>query len=53
MRVDHTALNFAVVRYIVLSILKSRDDKMSDARHHKHFAFNNVYLEKVIRKIQA
>ena len=53
MRADHTAENFAVVRHIVLNILKSMDDKMSVARRRRHCAYDDVYLEKVIRKIHA
>ena len=53
MRADHTAENFCVVRHIVLNVLKSMDDKMSVARRRRHCAYDDDYLEKVIRKIHA
>ena len=53
MRADHTAENFCVVRHIVLNVLKSMDDKMSIARRRRHCAYDDDYLEKVIRKIHA
>ena len=53
MRADHTAENFAVVRHIVLNILKTMDDKMSVARRRRHCAYDDAYLEKVISKIHA
>ena len=53
MRADHTAENFSVVRHIVLNVLKSMDDKMSVARRRRHCAYDDDYLEKVIRKIHA
>ncbi len=45
MRADHTAENFAVVRHIVLNVLKSMDDKMSIARRRRHCAYDDDYLE--------
>lgn len=36
MRADHTAENFAVLRHIVLNILKPMDNKMSVACRHRH-----------------
>ena len=48
-----TAENFAVVRHIVLNILKTMDDKMSVARRRRHCAYDDAYLEKVISKIHA
>ena len=53
MRRDHTAENFAVVRHIVLNILKSMDDKMSVARRRRHCSYDDAYLEKVIAKLTA
>ena len=53
MRADHTAENFAVVRHIVLNVLKSMDDKMSVARRRRHCAYDDDYLEKVMRSIHA
>ena len=51
MRKDHSAENFAVIRHIVLNILKMMDDKMSVARRRRHCAYDDVYLEKVIAKM--
>ena len=52
MRKDHSAENFAVVRHIVLNVLKNMDDKMSVARR-RHCAYDDVYLEKVLRAVHA
>lgn len=53
MRKDHSAENFAVVRHIVLNVLKNMDDKMSVARRRRHCAYDDVYLEKVLRAVHA
>ena len=53
MRKDNTAENFAVVRHIVLNILKRMDDKMSVARRRRHCAYDDDCLEKVMRSIHA
>ena len=51
MRKDHSAENFAVIRHIVLNILKMMDDKMSVARRRRHCSYDDAYLEKVIAKM--
>lgn len=53
MRKDNTAENFAVVRHIVLNILKRMDDKLSVARRRRRCAYDDTYLQKVIRSIHA
>ena len=53
MRADHTAENICVVRHIALNVLKSMDDKMSIARRRRHCAYDDDYMEKVMRKIHA
>ena len=52
-RKDHSAENFAVVRHIVLNVLKNMDDKMSVARRRRHCAYDDDYLQKVILSIHA
>ena len=53
MRKDHSAENFAVVRHIVLNVLKNMDDKLSVARRRRRCAYDDAYLEKVILSIHA
>ena len=53
MRKDHSAENFAVVRHIVLNVLKNMDDKLSVARRRRRCAYDDAYLEKVLRSIHA
>ena len=50
-RHDLDGLHFAVVRHIVLNILKMMDDKMSVARRIRHCSYDDAYLEKVIAKM--
>jgi hypothetical protein len=48
MRKDNTAENFAVVRHIVLNILKRMDDKLSVARRRRRCCYDDDYLQKVL-----
>ena len=53
MRKNHTAENFAVIRHIALSVLKSMPDKMSLARRRRHCAYDDAYLASVILSVHA
>ena len=53
MRKDHSAENFAIVRHIVLNVLKNMDDKLSVARRRRRCAYDDAYLEKVMLSIHA
>ena len=53
MRKDNTAENFAVVRHIVLNILKRMDDKLSVARRRRRCCYDDDYLQKVLLSIHA
>ena len=53
MRKDHSAENFAVVRHIVLNVLKNMNDKLSVARRRRRCAYDDAYLEKVLLSIHA
>ena len=53
MRKDNTAENFAVVRHIVLNILKNMDDKLSVARRRRRCAYDDAYLQKVLLSVHA
>ena len=52
-RKDNTAENFAVVRHIVLNILKNMDDKLSVARRRRRCCYDDAYLQKVLLHIHA
>ena len=52
-RKDNTAENFAVVRHIVLNILKNMDDKLSIARRRRRCCYDDAYLQKVLLHIHA
>ena len=52
MRKDNSSENFAVVRHIVLNVLKNMDDKLSVARRRR-CAYDGSYLEKVLLSIHA
>ena len=53
MRKDNTAENFAIVRHIVLNILKCMDDKLSIARRRRRCCYDDDYLQKVLLSIHA
>ena len=53
MRKDNTAENFAIVRHIVLNILKRMDDKLSVARRRRRCCYDDDYLLKVLLSIHA
>lgn len=50
---DHSAENFAVVRHIVLNVLKNMPDKMSVARRRRHCSYDDDYLAMVLLSIHA
>jgi predicted transposase YbfD/YdcC len=50
---DHSAENFAVVRHIVLNVLKNMLDKMSVARRRHYCSYDDDYLAKVLFAIHA
>lgn len=52
-RKDHSAENFAVIRYIALNVLKRMDDKMSVARRRRHCSYDGEYFKKVMLSIHA
>ena len=53
MRKDHSAENFAVVRHMVLNVLKNMPDKMSVARRRRHCSYDDDYLASVLLSFHA
>ena len=53
MRRNHSAENFAVVKHIVLNILKNMNDKLSVARRRRSCSYDDAYLEKVLMAINC
>jgi predicted transposase YbfD/YdcC len=52
-RKDHSAENFAVIRHLVLNILKQLPDKMSIARKRRRCSYDDAFLEKIFDSVHA
>ncbi|MDO4978128.1 MAG: hypothetical protein Q4E53_12805 [Eubacteriales bacterium] len=52
MRKDHSAQNYAVVRHIVLNVLKN-DDKLSFAGRRRRCSYDDAYLQNDLLSIHA